>query len=256
MRGGLSMAIEKLKLWKEYKDNNNEDARQKLILHHLSLVKYQAGRVKMIVPDFVDAEDLESFGVIGLIDAVNKFDYKLGYKFTTYASRRIRGEIMDHLRKLDWLPHSLRKKGKLIKEKAEDIERKSGKKAGENEIAEALDMSVDKVKSVYQKIYSSQWISLYNEIEDGIIMDLIKEDSEKEPESRIHREEMLNTLTEAISRLKEKEKIVISLYYYDELTQQEIANILELSTARISQIHKKAVQGLRAYLGENEVQFF
>ncbi len=248
------MAVENYQLWQEYKENNNQEARQQLILSYLSLVKYQVGRIKMIVPDFVESDDLESFGIIGLIDALERFDYERGIKFTSYASKRIRGEIIDHLRKLDWLPHSLRQKGKKIRERAEKMAQSLGRKPTEDELARELDMSREKINSLYYKLYSSQWVSLYKELADGQLLDIVQVETRGCPENSFQDKQVLKLLTEAIDRLNEKERLVITLYYYEELTQNEIASVMELSSARISQLHKKAVYRLRGFLGSKKGQ--
>lgn len=122
-----SRKVEEYSVWVDFKDNNNQDSFQELVLRYLPLVKYTVGRIKMMVPGFIEEDDLISYGILGLIDAIHKYDYKKGVLFETYASRRIRGEIIDNLRKLDWLPHSVRRDSKIIKDTAERLKRKGGK---------------------------------------------------------------------------------------------------------------------------------
>ncbi|MDI3546952.1 MAG: polymerase sigma factor FliA [Halanaerobiales bacterium] len=246
--------IENYTLWQEFKDHHNEEARQELILKYLPLVKYQVGRIKMVVPGFIEEDDLESYGIIGLIDAINKFDYRQEIKFESYASRRIRGEIIDHLRRLDWLPHSLRRDAKQLQETAERLAGKLGRKPTVNELADALNISRDKVNQLYYQIYSSQWISLFDQKGDIQLFEIFKEDSDKGPEKHYQQKERENLLAEAIDRLSEAERLVISLYYYEELTQKEIARVMGLSPARISQLHKRAVYRLRGMLSRKKEQ--
>ena len=246
--------IDNYSLWEKFKEEGDQQARKELILANLSLVKYQAGRVNLLVPDFIDQDDLESFGTIGLIDAVEKFDYQRGVNFSTYASIRIRGAIMDHLRKMDWLPSSTRRAGKLIKKTIEEMSSRLGRRPEIKELAAELDYSRDKIRDIYQKIYSADWLSLYREVGDGQLTDFIPGDKKREPENIIDEEETEMVLAAALDELTKKQYLVISLYYYEELTQQEIAEVLELSPARISQIHKKAVHRLRGFLGGHKEQ--
>lgn len=245
---------EETNLWREFKENNSLDARQKLIIKYLPQVKYQAARVKMIVPDFVEQEDLESYGVLGLIDAIYKFNYKKEIKFKTYASRRIRGEIIDHLRKLDWLPHSVRKDAKRLKSAIDTFVQKYTRRPSVEELATALDMSQEKVRSIYYQIYSSQWVSIYEEFGDFQVLDFLKEDNENHPETLYYKKDREELLANAIDNLKESERLVISLYYYEDLNQKEISKVMDITPARVSQIHKKAIYRLRGYLARKKEQ--
>ncbi len=248
--------IEDYSLWHKYKEENDLKAREKLIEKHLSLVKYQAGRIKMVIPDFIEVDDLESVGVLGLLDAFSKFDYQLGIKFSTYASRRVRGEIIDYLRKLDWLPHNIRREGKRIKQAEEELTRKLGHKPSAQEITQKTGLEAYRIKEVKKRIESANWVSIYQFLgEDQQILDTLQDTPTKEPDQVYQQEESLEVLATAIARLSEQEKIVVSLYYYEEVTQQEIAEILDLTPARISQIHKKAVNRLRGFLSRKKGQF-
>lgn len=241
-------------LWQQLKEKGCKEAREKLIIKYLSLVKYQAGRIKMLVPTFIEQGDLESYGVIGLIDAIERFDPEKGIKFKTYASKRIRGEIIDYLRRLDWLPHNLRQDGKRIKAEAERLTKKLGKSPSIEELASNLNISRKKINSLYYKIYSSQMVSLYNQVGDNPLLNLLQEEEGKQPESIFQEKEKEKILSKALEQLNEKEYLVISLYYYEELTQVEIAEVMNLSPARISQIHKKAVYRLRGLLSRKKEQ--
>lgn len=247
-------SVEEMYLWREFKENNSMEARQELIVKYLPQVKYQAGRLKMIAPDFIEQDDLESYGVIGLIDAVHKYDYKKGIKFKTYASRRIRGEIIDHLRKLDWLPHNVRREGKRLKSAADKFFQKYGRRPSVDELATALDISKEKVSNLYYLIYSSQWVSVYEEIGEVRLLDLLKEDHKNQPEIVYHKRDSERLLAEAITHLSESERLVVSLFYYEGLTQSEIAEVMKLSSARVSQLHKKAIYRLRGSLARKKEQ--
>ena len=248
--------IENYELWKAYKEDDDQKAREKLITEYLPLVKYHAGRVNMIVPQFIEKNDLESFGVIGLIDALEKFDHKRNIKFSTFASRRIRGEIIDHLRSLDWLPHSMRRDGKKLKRVVEKLHNKYDRKPSIEEISEEMDLSKKRINTLYYKLYSSNWVSLDKELGDGenTILDTIGDKENHNPVKVLDDANAVKVLAKAIEKLNEQQKLVISLYYYEDLTQTEISEVMDLSEARISQIHKKAVYRLRGFLSRKKEQ--
>ncbi|MFW5991821.1 MAG: sigma-70 family RNA polymerase sigma factor [Halanaerobiaceae bacterium] len=250
----IAKGLEEYSLWQDFKKNSSQEAFHQLVIKYLPLVKYHAGRVKMMVPVFIEQDDLESYGVIGLIDAIHKFDIEQGVKFKTYASRRIRGEIIDHLRKLDWLPHSIRREGKRVKKAADKLAKQLERKPTIEELAETTDLSVSKIESLYQKIYSSQWISIYDEFGHSQVLDMLPQSDRKSPEKVFQGKEREETLAEAIDRLQENERLVISLFYHEGLTQKEIAGVMDLSAARISQIHKKAIYRLRGMLSKKKKQ--
>lgn len=243
------------KLWQRYKNDNDQEARNQLIIEYLDLVKYQAGRVKTQLPDRIDLEDLESYGVIGLIDAIEKFEPERGYKFNSYAQKRIKGEIIDQLRKLDWLPHSIRQKAKVIKSVSQEIEHKLNRKPTIDEIAQNVDFTISEIKKVLKKLEQSQWVSIYSELNGRSLIDWLPSSKSNKPERILDKEHATNVLKNAIDKLNERQRLVVSLVYYEELTQKEIAEIMELSPARISQIHKKAVYRLRGYLSRKKQDF-
>ncbi len=249
------MNADNIDLWRSYKKENKEETRKKLVLKYLDLVKYQAGRINMMVPDHVEKEDLESYGIIGLMDAIEKFDPEKGNKFSSYAQLRIRGEIIDQLRKLDWLPHSLRRKGKKIKETSKKLEQKLGHKPDLEELASELEMSIKEIKKTYNKLQESEWVSLYAELGEKQICDFIADSEAERPENIYQKKQKVDLLAETIRNLNDDQRLVITLYYYEELTQVEIARIMDLSPARISQIHKKAVYRLRGFLGRKKEEF-
>lgn len=248
--------IDNYKLWQDFKEDNDKKAREELISEYIPLVKYQAGRVKMIVPQFVEKDDLEGFGVIGLLDAVEKFDYTRGIKFTTYASRRIRGEIIDHLRRLDWLPHSMRRDGKKLKRVVEKLKSNLERQPTVEEISKETDLSKNRINILYYKLYSAHWVSLDKEIGDSgkTILEAVVDNKKSNPDKVFQKNKMIELLSDAIDRLAKKERLVVSLYYYDEMTQTEIAEIMNLSEARISQLHKKAIYRLRGFLSRKKEQ--
>lgn len=242
-------------LWRQYKEENDREAREQLIMEYLDLVKYQAGRINTYVPDRIELEDLESYGIIGLIDAIEKFDPKRGYKFNSYAQKRIKGEIIDQLRKLDWLPHSLRQKAKIIKSKTQELENKLNRQPNLDEIVEEVDFSKKQIKKIMKKIDQSQWVSIYSELNGKSLLDWLPSGKADKPENILDKKHAVKILTEAIKNLNERQKLVVSLIYYEELTQKEVAEVMDLSPARISQIHKKAVYRLRGFLSRKKEEF-
>ncbi len=246
--------IKNAELWTSYKRDNDEEARKSLILNYLDLVKYQAQSVEKFVPNSIEKGDLESYGILGLMDAIEKFEPERGNKFISYAQLRIRGAIIDNLRKLDWLPHSLRRKAKIIKRKARELANEIGHTPDIDLLARELGMSRKEIEATKSKVYESEWISLYSENGDSRMIDYLADTNNEKPENLCEKEIMIDLLTEAINNLDEQEKLVVSLYYYKELTQVEIAEIMEISQARVSQIHKNAIYHLRELLNETEEQ--
>lgn len=246
--------IKHYQLWKKYKEKGDMEARRELILSFLTLVKYHAGRINLLVPDFIDRDDLESFGVIGLIEAVEKFDYTRGIEFSTYASKRIKGAIFDHLRNLDWLPDSVRRRGKKVKKTVREMTEKNGERPALEELEKELSLSREKIKQVYQQMYSADWLSLFQEMGEGQLKDFLVSDKMTHPEDDVTNQEAEKVLAEALEKLSKQQYLVISLYYFEEMTQKEIAETLDLSPARVSQIHKKAIYRLRGFLGQKKGQ--
>ena len=245
---------EEAELWRQFKEHNSLSARQELIVMYLPQVKYQVGRIKMYLPDFIEESDLESYGVIGLIDAIYKFDHKKGIKFSTYASKRIRGEMIDYLRRLDWLPHSVRREGRKLKNAVDQFTSKYGRRPSVNELARALNMSEEKIDNLDSLLYSSQWFSLHELFGDSHMLEFIRDEGDNQPEAIYQRKRSEELLAEAIDNLNDTERLVISLYYYEGLTQKEIAEIMDLSPARVSQLHKKAIYRLRGFLARKKEQ--
>lgn len=234
-------------LWKLYKETKDINYKQTLIERYIQLVKIVAGRMYNYYGGNVEYEDLIGFGIFGLIDAIDKFDINRELKFETYAQIRIRGSIIDSLRKLDWIPRGLRKKAKEMERAINIIENKLGRSATIQEIANELKIKETEVESILSEISTLNVISL----EETLISkgDIYKSLSDLEsPEKIFENKELKLILKNAIENLSDKEKIVISLYYYEGLTYKEIANILEVSESRISQLHSKAILSLKSLL--------
>lgn len=240
------------KLWEDYKIHKTSTIREKLILEYSELIKIVAGRLKLYLGSSVEYDDLIGYGTLGLIDAVDKFDYKKGVKFETYASIRIRGAIIDEIRKLDWMPRTVRKKQKDIEESISQIEKETGKVATEEEIAKRLNISAEELRSVNSQIELSSISSLEEYKEKGPL-NITSQTSNSDlatPEIAIEKQELKKALAKAIEGLTTRERQVISLYYYEELTLKEISYILDITESRVSQLHRRALDKMKGPLGE------
>lgn len=243
-------------LWKAFQKGDFE-ARNALIEEYTPLVKYVAGRVKMVVPSQIEFDDLVSFGIFGLIQAVERFDPKQGIKFSTYAATRIRGAILDELRAQDWISRSSRDKAKRLNQAYAKLEQSLGRSPEDEEIANELGITLEEYHRMAMEANIPELTSLNSLIdpESGSeLIDMIAAENER-PEEVVYDKEIQRLLAEAIDRLKEQEKLVLALYYYEELTQTEIAQVLELSPARVSQIHSRAVLRLRGMLSRKRALF-
>lgn len=241
----------RLKLWEKYSVSKDAAIREQLIIEYAALVKIVAGRLNMYLGYAVEQDDLAGYGTFGLIDAIDKFDYAKGIKFETYASLRIRGSILDHIRKMDWIPRTLRQKQKKINQAIQKLEITTGHNVTEQDIAKELDISVEEYEKWQNQMKITSIISLDEFLEQG--SDLRQSDSSSshfaQPEHVMEREEMKEVLMKVLEKLTENERKVITLYYYEELTLKEISHILEVSESRISQLHTKALQKMKKELG-------
>ena len=243
---------EKDKLWEKYTETKSTDLREKIIIEYSALVKIVAGRMSMYLGYNVEYEDLVSYGIFGLIDAIDKFDYGKGIKFETYASLRIRGAILDQIRKMDWIPRSLRQKQKKIDAAVSKIEANTGKTASDAQIASELGISDEEYVSWQEQANLTNIISLdefaENNGEKGL--DTIRGNTFEEPEQVMEKSEMKRMLAETLETLTDNEKKVLLLYYYEEMTLKEISSIMEVSESRVSQLHTKALKKMKGQLGD------
>lgn len=239
------------RLWEDYARLKTSDLREKLILEYAPLVKVVAGRLSMYLGYNVEYEDLVSYGVFGLIDAIDKFDMGKEVKFETYASLRIRGAILDQIRKMDWIPRTIRQRQKQLDTAMKELERQNGKPATDAEIAAYMGISEDELLDWQTQVKADNMISLNEYIEQGNDISADKSISSgfETPEGVIEKNELKEMLQEALELLTEKEKKVILLYYYEELTLKEISRVLEVSESRISQLHTKALQKMKTKMG-------
>ncbi len=241
-------------LWRLYKKNKNPEIRDKLVRQYAPLVKYVAGKVAVGMPHNVEFDDLVGYGVFGLFDAIEKFDPDKHVKFKTYAVTRIRGAIFDELRSIDWVPRSVRQKTREIEETVRRLEASLGRAATDKEIAKELGMSAKDFEKVMLKISGTSILSLNDvwytgEDNDKVsIADSIESPKSLNPDIIVEKDEIKRVIVEAIHELPEKEKKVLVLYYYEDLTLKEIGEILEVTESRVSQLHTKAIMRLRTKL--------
>ena len=238
-------------LWDEYQKTGCAAAKEKLILHYAPIVKYVAGRLMVHIGQNVEFDDLVGYGIFGLIDAIEKFDPSKGVKFETYASFRIRGTIIDNIRRMDWVPRTLRQKSKQIENATIKLEEKLGRSPTDEELAAALGLTPDETVDLLRKSSIHSLVSLDDFLEQNYEkshVSLVTNTSDS-PEELTEDKERKVKLAEAINNLKEKEKLVITLYYYEGLTLKEISSIMKVTESRVSQIHTKAISRLQVKLG-------
>lgn len=239
------------RLWEEYAKAKSPEVREKLILEYAPLVKLVAGRLSMYLGYNVEYDDLVGYGIFGLIDAIDKFDSMKAVKFETYASLRIRGAILDQIRKMDWIPRTIRQRQKKIDAAIKEVEVVKGRNATDEEIAAVLGISGEELGDWQSQMKVTNLISLNEFMEQGseIPQDNNRNAHFDSPEEAIEKEELKKVLSESLELLTEKERRVIELYYYEDLTLKEISNILEVSESRISQLHTRALQKMKTKMG-------
>ena len=243
-------------LWQGFKGEESEAARERLILHYAPLVKYVASRVATGLPSSVEQADLVSYGMFGLIDALHKFEPGRGNKFETYAIPRIKGAIIDELRAMDWVPRSIRFKAREIEKAHSDLEAMLKRQPTEAEMSERLGISRSELHAVVSQISFVSVLALDELVSVGAdrgeqvsLIDTLA-DKHLDPTSGVESQETRGLLAAAINSLSEREKIVVTLYYFEGLTLAEIGEILGVTESRVCQIHTKAVGGLRGQLSE------
>ncbi len=245
------------RMWDGYKAAGTREVRDQLILHYSPLVKYVAGRVAVGLPQNVEQSDLVSYGIFGLIDAIEKFDPARGFKFETYAIARIKGAILDELRSIDWVPRSVRAKARAIEKAYGKLESELHRTPNDDELALELDMSDTQLQATLNQISFIGLVALDEMLSSGDRTDTMTlgdtvADQGEGPVAAFEVEEMRQILAEAINRMPEREKIVLTLYYYEALTLAEIGQVLGVTESRVCQIHTKSVIHLRAKLAASE----
>ena len=247
-------AVELRELWRRYKVDGDDKARERLVVAYSPLVKFIAGRMASGLPSHVEESDLISYGLLGLIGAIERFDTEREIKFETFAVARIKGAIIDELRSLDWVPRSVRARARQVEKAHASLEAKLQRSPTDEEMADKLELTVEEFQGVLLEIANSSVLALddlwtFADPEGGSqvsILDTIQDPAAVDPESEAAASELKDRLADAIESLPERERLVIALYYYENLTLREIGEVLGVTESRVSQLHTKAVIGLRS----------
>ncbi|MFZ0322965.1 MAG: RNA polymerase sigma factor WhiG [Actinomycetes bacterium] len=244
-------------LWREFKDTGEQALRERLILHYSPLVKYVAGRVGVGLPPNIEQADLVSYGIFGLIDAIEKFDLERAIKFETYAISRIRGAIIDELRAIDWIPRSVRYKAREVEKAYASLEASLRRTPSEAEVAAEMGIALTDLHAIFSQVSYVNVVALDELLSVGgdkgdklSLVDTLEDNRAEDPVAAFESEETKYLLAKAINQLPEREKIVVTLYYYEGLTLAEIGQVLGVTESRICQMHTKAVLQLRGKLAE------
>jgi RNA polymerase sigma factor for flagellar operon FliA len=247
-------AVELRELWRRYKHDGDEQARERLVVAYSPLVKFIAGRMASGLPAHVEESDLISYGLLGLIGAIERFELEREIKFETFAVARVKGAIIDELRSLDWVPRSVRARARKVEQAHAALESKLGRSPTDEEMADRLEISVDEFRDALLEIANSSVLALddlwtFADPEGGSqisVLDMIQDPAGVDPEIEAQTSELKDRLADAIESLPERERLVIALYYYENLTLREIGEVLGVTESRISQLHTKAVLALRS----------
>jgi len=248
-------AVELKDLWRRYKADGDQRARERLVLAYAPLVKYVAGRMASGLPSHVEEADLISYGLLGLISAIERFEPERQIKFETFAITRIKGSIIDELRSLDWVPRSVRSRAREIERANAKLENELQRAPTDQEIADRLELSIDEFQDSLTRISNSSVVALDElwTVSDASgdqvsLLDTIRDPHAADPARELDVTELKDRLADAIARLPEREKLVVALYYYENLTLREIGEVLGVTESRVSQLHTKAVLRLKSRL--------
>ena len=247
--------VELRDLWRRYKDDGDDGARERLVVAYSPMVKFVAGRLGAGLPSHVEDADLISYGLVGLIGAIERFEPERGIKFETFAMTRIRGAIIDELRSLDWVPRSVRSRAREIETAQAKLEHELQRAPTEAELASKLNLTEEELQSALLEIANSSvyaldelWTVSDSSGDQVSLLDTIADDSAADPQEALASTEVKDLLTEAIGGLPEREQLVVALYYYENLTLREIGEVLGVTESRVSQLHTKAVMRLKSSL--------
>src|SRR5690606_7630442 len=241
-------------LWKAFGERRDQELRDRLVLHYAPLVKYVAGRVGTGLPSHVEVSDLIQSGIFGLVDAIEKFEPERGLKFETYAMQRIRGAILDDLRAQDWVPRSVRSRAREVERAQERLEARLQRTATDAELAEELGITVEELRDLYAQLRMTSVVALDDFIGSGpaasSLAETLPDDHAEDPVATLVARDRRRLLAEAVERLSERDRIVVTLYYFENLTLAEIGKVLGVTESRVCQLHTRAVLRLRAKLSE------
>jgi RNA polymerase sigma factor for flagellar operon FliA len=245
-------------IWEQFHKTHSDHSRNALMKHYLHLVRYAAERLYSKLPDKVELDDLISAGIFGLMDAIDAFDPARGVKFETYCSPRIRGSILDELRSMDWVPRLVRARAHQLTKATQSLETHLGRKPTKKEIAEELDMDMEEFNRLQRDANAVSLVSLSTKYSDGDgekdirEIDVIKDQKSQDPLTEAQKRDLKSLLTKGLTRA---ERLIIILYYYEEMTMKEIGLTLDLSESRVSQMHSSIVQRLKAQMNSRKKEF-
>ncbi|MBP7461850.1 MAG: FliA/WhiG family RNA polymerase sigma factor [Candidatus Delongbacteria bacterium] len=242
---------EKIELWKKYKKDHLREDRDQIVQTYLYLVKYLAGRLSISLPDHIAFDDLLSAGVIGLLDAIEHYEPNRNVPFEYFASQRIKGEMLDDLRRMDWVPRTVRRKARDMEKSLMKLQHELGREPSDQELAECLGIPPTELNQLYEEIRSVNLLSLQDYVfqesgEERQMIHFIKNDDVPDPSQHLERKETYDELTNFIGQLEERQRLVIALYYYEGLTLKEIGQVLDISESRVSQLHTRAIMSIKA----------
>lgn len=245
--------MESPNLWDLWVNDPSQEIKDELVVRYLPLVEQVAGRLKIGLPDFVQIDELVNSGIIGLIGAVDHFDPSRGFKFETYAVNRIRGSILDSLRDYDWMPRSIRSKARSLESALIKLEGELGRVPSDEEVADELELDMDSYFVLLEEVKISSILSLDQPIssqdgEPASLVDMIEDEDSEDPTGRVEWQEAKDVAKRLIGTLTQQERLVVALYYYEELTLREIGSVLGISESRVSQIHSRIILTLKAKL--------
>ncbi len=243
-------------LWRDFlTDRTNKKNRETLIIQYLPLVKYIVGRMRVNLPSTISTEDLAGYGVEGLINAIDRYANDKGTKFETYAITRIRGTIIDKIRSQDWVPRGVRKRYKDIQQASQVLQDRLGRQPSHQEIADEMSLPLEKVEEAIVEMSKNSLMSLYDKkgsSEDSVeVIDTIKDESKEEPLEKLEKQDVKKELQQALSRLPEREKMILTLYYHENMTLKEIGEAINVSESRVCQLHAQAIVKLKNLLNSN-----
>ncbi|TDC86910.1 RNA polymerase sigma factor WhiG [Saccharopolyspora aridisoli] len=242
-------------LWQAFGERPTQELRDRLVLHYAPLVKYVAGRVGTGLPSHVEISDLIQSGIFGLVDAIEKFEPERGLKFETYAMQRIRGAILDDLRAQDWVPRSVRSRARDVERALERLEAKLQRTATDAELAEELELSLEELRELFAQLQMTSVVALDDLIGAGhaqaSLAETLPDDRAEDPVAALVDRDSRRQLAEAVERLSERDRVVVTLYYFENLTLAEIGRVLGVTESRVCQLHTRAVLRLRTKLTES-----
>ncbi|SHM11337.1 RNA polymerase sigma factor for flagellar operon FliA [Caldanaerovirga acetigignens] len=244
----MQEAVRAENLLLEYRKKGDSTIKEKIIKMYIPLVKHIAARLAINLPPFVDYDDLVSAGIIGLLQAIDRFDIEKGVKFETFAYKRIKGAMLDELRRLNWIPQKALEKAKILQQAYSELEQELEGKVSDEDICRKLNITIDELQRTYRELAATSVVSLEE------VLAVVAEEDER-PEHYVEKEELKKLLGDAIDRLPSKEKLVVALYYYEGLNLKEISMVLNISPARVSQLHTKAIMRLRGSLSRKRAYF-